>query len=152
MPTVKRAKTETHRIAAKPEKYFEAVGRRKSAVARVRFYPEVFKSGKHPITVNGREANSYFPLKRLQEDLFSPIKVVKTVPQKFSISALVSGGGVMAQEEAVRLGIARALVKFGPEFRKELKDLRLLTRDARVVERKKYGLRKARRASQWKKR
>ena len=81
-----------------------------------------------------------------------PIKAVKTIPEKFAISALVTGGGVTAQEEAVRLGLSRALIKFDPEARKELKGLGFLSRDARVVERKKYGLRKARRATQWKKR
>jgi small subunit ribosomal protein S9 len=138
----------------KPERYFEGVGRRKSAVARVRFYPgaSAAKAGSPAIVVNEREFKSYFPLRRLHDDLLSPLKIVKTVPDKFSVSARVKGGGTTAQEEAVRLGLARALAKFSPESRKELKDLRLLTRDARVVERKKYGLRKARRASQWRKR
>ncbi len=143
MPVKKEAKT---------EKYFEGVGRRKSAIARVRFYPAAAKATKHPIAVNGREVNSYFPLKRLQKDLLVPLKIVKTVPEKFGVSAKVAGGGMTAQEEAIRLGLARALSAFSPEFRKELKDLGLLTRDARVVERKKYGRRKARRAPQWKKR
>ena len=136
----------------KNEKYFEAVGRRKCAIARVRFYPNVLKAGKHSITVNGRDTDSYFPIKRLQNDLIAPLKIVKTVPEKFMVTAKVLGGGIMAQEEAIRLGLTRALMKFSPEFRKELKDLGLVKRDPRVVERKKYGLRKARRASQWKKR
>jgi len=151
MPAKKTKKTKQP-IVLKPEKYFEGIGRRKSAVARVRFYPSISKAVKHAIMVNGSEPNSYFPVKRLQNDLIKPLKVVKTIPEKFSISASVAGGGLTAQEEAIRLGLARALTKFAPESRKELKDLGLLTRDARVVERKKYGLRKARRAPQWKKR
>jgi small subunit ribosomal protein S9 len=135
----------------KIEKYFEGIGRRKSAVARVRFYPGA-RPTKHVVLINDREPKEYFPLKRLLDDLMRPLKIVRTVPEKFSITVKVSGGGVSAQAEAVRLGLSRALVEFAPEFRKELKDLGFLTRDARVVERKKYGLRKARRASQWKKR
>lgn len=153
MPAKKETKKEVKSaVATKAEKYFEGVGRRKSAIARVRFYPATSKTAKHALTVNGRESGSYFPLKRLQNDLIAPLKIVRTVPKEFSVSARVTGGGVTAQEEAIRLGLARALVKFSPEFRKELKDLGLLTRDARVVERKKYGRRKARRAPQWKKR
>jgi small subunit ribosomal protein S9 len=138
--------------AIKYERYFEGVGRRKSAVARVRFYPATLKAGKSAIIVNSRDLESYFPLKRIQDDLVMPLRVAKTIPKRFSVSAKVTGGGITAQEEAIRLGLARALVKFSPELRKELRDLGLLTRDARVVERKKYGLHKARRATQWKKR
>ncbi len=145
----------TTKTAAAPKigPYFEGVGRRKEAVARVRFYPESSgASAKQAVSVNRRDYKSYFPLLRLQIDLMAPIKAVKPTPDKFAISAMVNGGGVNAQEEAVRLGLSRALIKFNPEARKELKALGFLSRDARVVERKKYGLRKARRATQWKKR
>ncbi|MCL4404988.1 MAG: 30S ribosomal protein S9 [Patescibacteria group bacterium] len=136
--------------ARKAEPYFEGIGRRKEAIARVRFYPA--KAQKSSILVNERDYKSYFPILRLQIDLANPLKAVRAVPEKFGVSALVSGGGLTAQEEAIRLGLARALIKFSPEARKDLKVLGLLSRDARVVERKKYGLRKARRATQWKKR
>lgn len=131
--------------------YFEGVGRRKEAIARVRFYPES-GSAKNPVQVNERDYKSYFPILRLQIDLLKPIKAVRTVSDKYGISAMVNGGGQTAQEEAIRLGLSRALIKFSPEARKELKAMGFLSRDARVVERKKYGLRKARRATQWKKR
>jgi small subunit ribosomal protein S9 len=147
----REAKT-TVKAAAPKDLYFEGVGRRKEAIARVRFYPETKTAAKHAIQINKRDYKAYFPLLRLQLDLVAPMKVVKTIPEKFSISAMVVGGGVTAQEEAVRLGLSRALIKFGPELRKELKVAGFLSRDARVVERKKYGLRKARRATQWKKR
>ena len=145
-------KTTKTAAASKTELYFEAVGRRKEAIARVRFYPESKSAAKHAVQINKRDYKSYFPLLRLQLDLMSPIKILKTIPEKFAISAMVNGGGVTAQEEAVRLGLSRALIKFNPEARKELKVSGFLSRDARVVERKKYGLRKARRATQWKKR
>jgi small subunit ribosomal protein S9 len=145
-PTTKTA------AVSKADLYFEGVGRRKEATARVRFYPEPKAVVKHVIQVNKRDYKSYFPLLRLQLDLMGPIKAVRTIPEKFTVSAVVAGGGVTAQEEAVRLGLSRALIKFSPETRKELKELGFLSRDARVVERKKYGLRKARRATQWKKR
>ncbi len=144
--------TRTTGSLGKAEHYFEGVGRRKEAIARVRFYPETKTSGKHQLQVNNRDYKTYFPLLRLQVDLVSPMRAVKTMPDKFGVSAIVAGGGTTSQEEAIRLGLSRALIKFNPDLRKELKELGLLSRDARVVERKKYGLRKARRATQWRKR
>lgn len=149
----REVKQTTKAAAAPKDLYFEGIGRRKEAIARVRFYPETKAVAKHDaIQINKRDYKTYFPLLRLQLDLVAPMKILKTIPEKFTISAMVNGGGVTAQEEAVRLGLSRALIKFNPELRKELKVAGFLSRDARVVERKKYGLRKARRATQWKKR
>lgn len=133
-------------VSAKPERYFEAVGRRKSAVARVRLYTK-----KDGIEVNNRQLENYFPIATLRSKVMSPLEKMK-ITDKLGITAKVSGGGLTGQAEAVRLGIARALTEFNPEFRKRLRRFGLLTRDSRVVERKKYGFKKARRAPQWKKR
>ena len=127
--------------------YFEAVGRRKSSSARVRLY----KSGKPDWLINGRTPEIYFPTKELRHIIETPFKKA-TAGDKFKISVQVRGGGVHAQAEAVRLGITRALVKYNPEERTRLKKEGLLRRDPRAVERKKFGLRKARRAPQWTKR
>lgn len=135
-----------HKSAPKKEKYYEAVGRRKEATARVRLYTK-----NKDITVNGRTLADYFPVLRLQKEAISPLDKMK-IADKLGVSAKVSGGGIMAQSEAIRLGIARALMEFNPIFKKRLRKLDLLTRDSRVVERKKYGLKKARRAPQWTKR
>jgi len=143
----KAAKVEKEKaIAAKPERYFEAVGRRKASVARVRLYTK--RSG---FEVNGRKLEEYFPILGLQRKIESPLLKMK-ITDKLGATIKVYGGGLTGQAEAIRLGIARALTKFNPEFRKRLKRFGLLKRDARVVERKKYGLKKARRAPQWKKR
>lgn len=130
----------------KKERYFEAVGRRKTAVARVRLYTK--KSG---ITINGKDYQNYFPILRLQKEIVAPLDKMKIV-DKLGAVIMVSGGGISAQAEAVRHGISRALVKFNAEFKKRLRRAGYLTRDARAVERKKYGLHKARRAHQWRKR
>ena len=125
MPREVKPKTKTA-AAAKADMYFEGVGRRKEAIARVRFYPESKAVAKSAIMVNKKDYKSYFPLLRLQIDIMRPIKAVRTIPEKFAVSALVYGGGVAAQEEAVRLGLSRALIKFSPEARKELKVLGFL--------------------------
>lgn len=132
--------------APKSNKYYEAVGRRKSASARVRLFTK-----NKDIVVNNRTLNDYFPVLRFQKEAVSPLDKMK-IADKLGVVAKVTGGGIMAQSEAIKLGIARALVKFNPIFKKRLRKLGLLTRDARVVERKKYGLKKARRAPQWTKR
>jgi len=131
------------------EKYFYAVGRRKEAVAQVRVLPSSKSQAK--IEVNGKELTKYFGIVRLQESTTSPLTITGQ-EEKFRVSAKVSGGGITGQAEAIRLGIARALVKMDENFRKVLRGAGFLTRDARVVERKKPGLRKARRAPQWAKR
>ena len=130
----------------KPERYFEAVGRRKTAVARVRLYTK--KTG---LEVNNFDFQKYFPIKRLQNKAFSPLEKMK-ISDKLGAVIKVKGGGISAQAEAIALGISRALIKFNPDFKKRLRRFGHLTRDSRVVERKKYGLKKARRAPQWKKR
>ena len=128
------------------ERYLEAVGRRKTAVARVRLYTK--KGG---ITVNDKNYRKYFPILRLQKEVETPLEKMK-IADKLGAVIKVKGGGLSSQAEAIRLGISRALVEFNPEFKKRLRRMGYLTRDSRMVERKKYGLKKARRAPQWKKR
>lgn len=130
----------------KKEKYYEATGRRKTAISRVRLYTKV-----KTFTVNSKPLEEYFKMARLQKEAVSPIDKMK-IADKLGASIKVVGGGQMAQADATKLAIARALIKFNPIFKKRLRKLGLLTRDARAVERKKYGLKKARRAPQWKKR
>jgi len=132
--------------AIKPERYFEAVGRRKTAVARVRLFTK-----KTDIEANGKDLEIYFPTLRLQRAVTAPFDKMK-IADKLGASIKLSGGGISAQADAASLGISRALVKFNADFRKRLKRFGHLTRDSRAVERKKYGLKKARRAPQWKKR
>lgn len=136
--------------AAKPaEKYFSAVGKRKTSVAQIRIYKS--KKSESEMVVNGREFSNYFPITRLQSLMMSPLAAAGQ-GNIFNISIKVSGGGINSQAEAIRLGISRALVKMDETLRKQLKDLGFLTRDSRIVERKKPGLKKARRAPQWAKR
>lgn len=124
--------------------YVEAVGRRKTAVARVR----IMKAGKKGIEVNGVKIEEYFPT----SELITIAKIPLKDNEEFNATIKVKGGGVSSQAEAIRLGITRALVDYAPEERKKFKALGFLRRDARVKERKKFGLRKARRAPQWSKR
>ena len=128
-------------------KYFEAVGRRKTAIARVR----LFTQGEKLILVNKKPYQEYFPTSELQRIINSPLEKMKAL-DKFMISVKVKGGGIYGQAEAVRHGISRALVKFSPDFRKRLRKVGYLTRDSRMRERKKFGLKRARRAPQWQKR
>lgn len=127
-------------------RYFEATGRRKTAIARVRLL-----KGHGGITVNERSISNYFPLERFRSVIMAPFEKLK-LGEKFDISVHVAGGGIAAQADAIRHGISRALVVFDPELKKRLRHLGFLTRDPRMVERKKYGLKKARRAPQWAKR
>ncbi|MEK9150609.1 MAG: 30S ribosomal protein S9 [Patescibacteria group bacterium] len=140
---IKKTEKET---PAKKERYFEAVGRRKTSVARVRLFTK-----KIGVEINGRDLPDYFPVRRFQNAASAPLEKMK-ISDKLGAVIKVSGGGMTGQAEAVCLGIARALLKFNPEFQKRLRRLGYLTRDSRMVERKKYGLKKARRAPQWKKR
>jgi len=128
------------------ERYYEGIGRRKTSVAIVRLYTK-----KKEVLVNGRDPRSYFPLMRQQKIIESPFEKMKC-PDKFGATIKVGGGGLEAQAEAIRLGISRAMVEFNQDFKKRLRRAGFLTRDSRMVERKKYGLRKARRAPQWSKR
>ena len=132
--------------AKRPERYFEAVGRRKTAIARARLFT---RAG--DFTVNDRLYAAYFPgaeLQRIAEDALKKMKLW----ERFRISVHVSGGGLHSQAEAVRHALARCLIKFNSDFRKRLKRAGFLKRDPRAKERKKFGLKKARRAPQWQKR
>ncbi len=128
--------------------YYEAVGRRKSATARVRLYPAGETA---EIIVNGKPLNDYFPRLQDQLRLTEPLRLVE-MEGKFNVSVLAKGGGISGQADAVRLGIARALIVADPTLRPALKKAGLLTRDARVKERKKPGLKRARKAPQYTKR
>lgn len=127
--------------------YIEAVGRRKEAIARVRLH----HGGKGAITINDRELTVYLPVSILQQAVRSPFVQTGT-ENVFDVTVHVEGGGIHGQADAVRLGIARALVDFNPELRTSLKKLGFLSRDARIRERKKYGKKSARRSPQWSKR
>lgn len=129
-------------------KYYQAISRRKESTATVRLYPQAEQA---VIIINGKKLSEYFPVWEDQEIVLEPLKLTNVL-NKFAISAKTRGGGITGQKEAVRLGIARALVLYNPEFKSELKKEGLLKRDPRVVERKKYGLHKARRGLQWRKR
>jgi len=124
----------------------QATGRRKSSVARVRLY-----SGSGEMSLNGRPLENFFPHAALRQRVLEPLRAVEAEGQ-YDVVAKLEGGGTTGQSDALRLGIARALVEVDPEFRPTLKKGGMLTRDARRVERKKYGLRKARRAPQFTKR
>jgi len=126
--------------------YFFAVGRRKEAVARVRYY----QKGNGGIVINAKKLQDYFPTSSLQKIVQMPLEIVDIKTGSFTIK--VKGGGKKGQAESIRLGIARVLEKFDSNLRGPLKREGLLRRDARVKERKKYGLRGARRAPQWRKR
>ena len=130
--------------SAKP--YFYGTGRRKSSIARVRLYP-----GSGKITINGRDVEDYFGLETLKLVINQPFGVTETVG-KYDIVANVTGGGISGQAGAIRHGVARALLLADDTFRAPLKKAGLLTRDPRMKERKKYGLKAARRASQFSKR
>ncbi len=127
--------------------YFSAVGRRKSGIASVR----LFVTGKGRLTVNGKPMVEYLPVEELQTAVLSPLKAVG-MDATADVEARAAGGGIRGQADAVKLGIARALLKVNPDFRATLKPLGVLTRDPREKERKKYGLKKARKAPQWAKR
>lgn len=127
------------------KEYIEAVGRRKTASARVRISSAKTTS----FTVNGKGASEYFPLPIMIDTISAPFK---TVGGAYAVTAVVKGGGHKAQADAVRMGISRALVEMDAAFRKDLKVKGFLKRDPRAKERKKFGLVAARRAPQWSKR
>jgi small subunit ribosomal protein S9 len=124
----------------------QSTGRRKEAVARVRFY-----DGSGQVSLNNRPLEVYFPTMAMRMRVMEPLQLTDT-QGRYDISATLEGGGTTGQVDALRLGIARALIELEPDLRPALKKAGLLTRDARVVESKKYGLRKARRAPQYTKR
>lgn len=123
-----------------------SVGRRKTSVARV-----FITKGNGTITINGKDYKDYFPIPFMQDSLVSPI-LTAGLENQYNFKVNVEGGGIKGQVEAIRLGIARALLIDNAEARPALKKARLLTRDARIVERKKTGLRKARKREQYSKR
>ncbi|HBB56561.1 TPA: 30S ribosomal protein S9 [Patescibacteria group bacterium] len=129
------------------EKYFEAVGRRKTSVARVR----LFGKEKGKITVNERAFEEYFPTKELQGAVLEAFDKAG-LSGKFAATVKINGGGIHSQAEALRHAISRALLKFDIQTRSTLKKAGLLTRDPRAKERRKFGLKKARKAPQWSKR
>lgn len=126
--------------------FLYGTGRRKNSVARVRLYP-----GTGSITINGRDIDDYFGLETLKLIVRQPFVVTNTLG-RFDLVATVKGGGVSGQAGAIRHGLARALLQTGEDFRPALKKAGLLTRDPRMKERKKYGLKAARRAPQFSKR
>ena len=125
---------------------YTAIGRRKRSVAKVTLTP-----GKGNITVNGKDVKDYMPYETLVMDLVQPLDLVE-VQDKYYVAVVVKGGGFSGQTGAIRLGIARALLLANAENRGVLKTNGMVTRDARIKERKKYGLKKARRAPQFSKR
>jgi small subunit ribosomal protein S9 len=152
MPTKKVIKKEEKNPEKKSEKkgkYFYAVGRRKTAIARVKIFPT--EANQPTLTINERKFEQYFPVARMRDALMAPLEMAGE-GAKFDVEAKVYGGGISAQADAIKLGIARALVVFDSELKKSLKGKGLLTRDPREVERKKPGLKKARKSPQWAKR
>ncbi|MEL7421535.1 MAG: 30S ribosomal protein S9 [Bacteroidota bacterium] len=123
------------------------IGRRKAAVARV-----YLTQGNGTVTVNGKPLNVYFPQPHIQSKVVAPFTTVEIDSKIYDLKVNVDGGGFKGQAEAIRMAIARALVKLNEDFRKPLKDQKFLMRDARVVERKKYGKPKARKSFQFSKR
>lgn len=128
-------------------KYYEAVGRRKTAIARVRLH-----SGKKSVfEINGKTLEAYFPVMEMQVTALEALKNAK-VGDKFQVTAKIVGGGISAQAEALRHGIARALLVYDITTRSSLKKAGFLRRDPRAKERRKFGLKKARKSPQWSKR
>jgi small subunit ribosomal protein S9 len=148
------------KVVEKPEKYYQAIGRRKTAIALVRLFtrrlqpslsPTEGKPSESDFLVNGKPLNVYFPNSEIQQIALASLKKMKA-EDRFRVFARVKGGGLLAQAEAIRHATARALVLFNPDYRKRLKRAGFLTRDPRMKERKKFGLKRARRAPQWQKR
>lgn len=146
-PTVAPPAEETIGDKKKKAEYLFGIGRRKSAAAQVR----VYKKGTGMMTVNGKDFKVYFPASAQQEIATSPLKIVGQ-EEKLDVTVKVAGGGFMSQTEAVRHGLSRALLLLNPNFKKPLKKAGFLTRDPRKKERKKPGLKRARKAPQWAKR
>jgi small subunit ribosomal protein S9 len=129
-----------------PKPLVQATGRRKTSVARVRL-----RDGSGQVTLNGRPLEDYFPTMANRMRVMEPLQITQT-QGRYDVEATLEGGGITGQVDALRLGISRALIELDEELRPTLKKAGMLTRDARAVERKKYGLRKARRAPQYTKR
>jgi small subunit ribosomal protein S9 len=146
MPT-KESTTNKPKKKVVRRNYTYAVGRRKTSVARVR----LFKNGEGKITINEKDYQQYFPHFEFQKMIIAPLKKVGQLTN-FNLTIKVTGGGVRGQAEAIRHGISRALIKINKDWRQSLKPLGFLRRDPRMKERKKPGLKRARRAPQWAKR
>ncbi len=145
----KEVKKVVIKLPKKPSvKYFSSIGRRKTSYARVRLFTQ--GDGKE-IKVNEKSFDIYFVTPELQKIVKAPLEVINSL-DKFTISVRVKGGGIHSQAEAVRHGISRALCLLNPYFKKKLREKGFLTRDSRMRERKKFGLKRARRAPQWSKR
>lgn len=128
------------------KKTWSATGRRKRSIAQI-----TMTLGKGKITVNGQDVHEYLPYETLYMDLIQPFELTDNM-DKFDLTITVKGGGFNGQTGAIRLGITRALLEFDPSFREVLKSAGMITRNPRIKERKKYGLKKARRAPQFSKR
>ena len=126
---------------------FQTIGRRKRSVARV-----YLKKGKGNIVVNGKTLEDYFKLLNHRNNIKAPFEVINSEFKNYDLNINVYGGGIMGQSEAIRLAISRALIKENEENKTHLKAAKFLTRDSRVVERKKPGQKKARKKFQWVKR
>ena len=135
-------------ITKNTDKYIETVGRRKTAIARVRITPAI----KMSYEINGKTVEEYFPTKELQLTSTEAYLTSKLTDTKFKITVLVKGGGINGQAEAIRHGIARGLIEYDKELRGKLKKAGLLKRDPRAKKRRKFGLKKARKSPQWSKR
>jgi small subunit ribosomal protein S9 len=129
------------------QQYYEGIGRRKAASARVRLYP----GGTGNLTINDKEGDDYMPRAGDVDIIFEPLRTLGQ-EKNYDISVHVNGGGVSGQRDSIRLGVARALLKIDPESKPALKRQKFLTRDARVKERKKPGLKRARKAPTYTKR
>jgi small subunit ribosomal protein S9 len=135
--------------AIKPiERYIESIGRRKTSSARVRIIP----ASKMSYDINGKTFDEYFPTKELRMTAIESFKESKMTETKFKVTVVAKGGGISGQADAVRHGIARALIEYDISLRGILKKAGLLKRDPRAKERRKFGLKKARKSPQWSKR
>lgn len=149
-PAARKPKAEAVKKAPVHEatgEYLYALGRRKSGTAQVR----VYLKGSGKVVVNGKPMTEYFPVNDLQDAIMVPLKAVG-INETADVVAQAKGGGIRGQADAVKLGISRALLVHNPDLRATLKPLGVLTRDPREKERKKYGLKKARKSPQWAKR
>jgi small subunit ribosomal protein S9 len=145
-PTVHKVPATASAHLASKGRYIEAIGRRKTAVARVRIV-----AGTGKFLVNGKELKDYFDIARQATAALSPVEQMN-IRKDYDVTVMVSGGGLNAQSEAIRHGLSRAIVLKDTAWKPRLRAVGFMTRDSRMVERKKYGLRKARRAPQWAKR
>jgi small subunit ribosomal protein S9 len=132
----------------KEGRYIETIGRRKTSTARVRITP----AGKTSYELNGKTLEVYFPTRELQLTAKAALTTAKLTETHFTITAVLTGGGVSSQADALRHGIARGLIEYDKELRGKLKKAGLLKRDPRAKERRKFGLKKARKSPQWSKR